>query len=132
MVLDKLLKKVNNHFNIDITQNSRKRELVMARAAFFWLARKKTRYSLNRIGLMVKRDHSTVLYSIKNFENWLNCDSNFKNEFEKLQKIVINELSVDDLIEKKVLIKYKFLKIAKELLIAEVNKLNKYKNENKN
>lgn len=132
MVLDKLLKKVNNHFNIDITQNSRKRELVMARAAFFWLARKKTRYSLNRIGLMVKRDHSTVLYSIKNFENWLNCDSNFKNEFEKLQKIVFNELSVDDLIEKKVLIKYKFLKIAKELLIAEVNKLNKYKNENKN
>lgn len=132
MVLDKLLKKVNNHFNIDITQNSRKRELVMARAAFFWLARKKTRYSLNRIGLMVKRDHSTVLYSIKNFENWLNCDSNFKNEFEKLQKIVFNELSVDDLIEKKVLIKYKFLKIAKELLIAEVTKLNKYKNENKN
>ena len=125
MVLDKLLKKVNNHFNIDITQNSRKRELVMARAAFFWLARKKTRYSLNRIGLMVKRDHSTVLYSMNNFENWLNCDSNFKNEFEKLQKIVFNELSVDDLMQKKLIIKYKFLKIAKELLIAEVKKLNK-------
>ena len=125
MVLDKLLKKVNNHFNIDITQNSRKRELVMARAAFFWLARKKTRYSLNRIGLMVKRDHSTVLYSMNNFENWLNCDSNFKNEFEKLRKIVFNELSVDDLMQKKLIIKYKFLKIAKELLIAEVKKLNK-------
>ena len=125
MVLEKLLKRVNNHFDIDITQNSRKRELVMARAAFFWLARKKTRYSLNRIGLMVKRDHSTVLYSMNNFENWLNCDSNFKNEFEKLQKIVFNELSVDDLMQKKLIIKYKFLKIAKELLIAEVKKLNK-------
>ena len=125
MVLDKLLKRVNNHFDIDITQNSRKRELVMARAAFFWLARKKTRYSLNRIGLMVKRDHSTVLYSMNNFENWLNCDSNFKNEFEKLRKIVFNELSVDDLMQKKLIIKYKFLKIAKELLIVEVKKLNK-------
>lgn len=125
MVLEKLLKRVNNHFDIDITQNSRKRELVMARAAFFWLARKKTRYSLNRIGLMVKRDHSTVLYSMNNFENWLNCDSNFKNEFEKLRKIVFNELSVDDLMQKKLIIKYKFLKIAKELLIAEVKKLNK-------
>tara|TARA_R110000822_G_scaffold5786_7_gene24743 strand:+ start:408 stop:791 length:384 start_codon:yes stop_codon:yes gene_type:complete len=125
MILDKLLKRVNNHFDIDITQNSRKRELVMARAAFFWLARKKTRYSLNRIGLMVKRDHSTVLYSMNNFENWLNCDSNFKNEFEKLRKIVFNELSVDDLMQKKLIIKYKFLKIAKELLIVEVKKLNK-------
>lgn len=125
MVLEKLLKRVNNHFDIDITQNSRKRELVMARAAFFWIARKKTRYSTSRIGSMVNRNHSTVLYSMNNFENWLNFDSNFKNEFEKLRKIAFNELSVEDLIQKKLLIKYKFLKIAKNLLIAEVDKLNK-------
>ena len=125
MVLEKLISKVNNHFNVDITKGSRKREIVMARAAFYWLARKKTKHTTTRIGSIVNRDHSSVIYSMNNFDNWINCDFHFKNEFEKLRKIVFNELSVDDLIKEKALIKYKFLKIAKNLLIIEVEKLKK-------
>jgi hypothetical protein len=125
MVLENLIRKVNEHFDVDITNNSRKRDAVMARAAFYWLARKKTRYSTSRIGLIVNRDHSTVLYSMKNFENWMNCDSNFKNKFEKLRKTVFNELSIEDLTKKKTENKYKFLKIAKELLTIQVNNLKK-------
>jgi len=125
MVLNNLINRVNKHFEVDITQNSRSREIVMARAAFYWLAKNKTKYTTTRIGSIVNRDHSSVIYSMNNFENWLNCDLNFKNEFEKLRKIVFNELSVEDLTKKKMLIKYKFLKIAKNLLIVEVNKLKK-------
>ena len=44
---------------------------------------------------------------------------------QKLRKIVFNELSVEDLMKKKVLVKYKFLKIAKNLLLVEVDKLKK-------
>tara|TARA_R110000803_G_scaffold101718_1_gene169711 strand:+ start:250 stop:633 length:384 start_codon:yes stop_codon:yes gene_type:complete len=125
MILESLLKKVNNHFNIDITQNSRRREIVMARAAFYWLARKKTRYSTAKIGAIVNREHSSVLYSMKNFENWIDSDLQFKNKFENLHKIIFNELSVNDLTKKKLGIKYKFLKIAKNYLIIEVDKLKK-------
>ena len=125
MVLNNLINRVNKHFEVDITQNSRRREIVMARAAFYWLARKKTRHTTTRIGSIVNRDHSSVIYSMNNFENWINCDLHFKNEFEKLRKIVFNELSVEDLMKKKVLVKYKFLKIAKNLLLVEVDKLKK-------
>ena len=125
MVLNNLINRVNKHFDVDITKNSRRREIVMARAAFYCLARKKTRHTTTPIGKIVNRDHSSVIYSMNNFENWQNCDLHFKNEFEKLRKIVFNELSVEDLMKKKVLIKYKFLKIAKNLLLVEVDKLKK-------
>ena len=41
--LNDLVNKVTEHFQIDIKENSRERNLVMARGAFFWLARNTTK-----------------------------------------------------------------------------------------
>ena len=125
MVLESLIKKVNIHFDVDITENTRKRKIVMARAAFYWLSLNKTKHSMEQVGEIVGRDRTSVIYSMKNFNDWINGDLHFKNEFERLRKIVFNELSVQDLIKKKTENKYKFLKIAKDLLIIELNRLRK-------
>ena len=77
-----LIKKVNKHFKCDITQDSRSREVVMARAAFYWIARHTTKSSLAKIGDSVGRDHASVLYSLKNFDDWLRFDEFFKADFE--------------------------------------------------
>jgi hypothetical protein len=125
MILEDLIDKVNSYFNVDITTNSRRREIVMSRAAFYWLALKKTKHTTTLIGSIVNRDHSSVIYSMKNFENWLNNDLHFKNEFERLRKIVFNELTVDELTLEKQRTKYKLLKIANQLLKLELDILKK-------
>ena len=48
----------------DISKKKRSREFVYARAAYYLLARKYTRISLNDIGGMVGRDHATVHYAL--------------------------------------------------------------------
>jgi len=125
MELEFLIKKVNQHFNVDISLNSRKRRDVMSRAVFYWFAREKTGHTLQRIGSIVNRDHSSVVYSMQNFDNWVNSDLHFKNEFEKLEVLLFNEISVEKLTEEKLLLKYKFLKIANEILTDEVLNLKK-------
>lgn len=125
MVLENLIKKVNEHFDVDITENTNKRKIVMARAAFYWLSLNKTKHSRYEVGEIVGRDRTSVIYSMKNFNDWVDGDLNFKNKFEKLRKIVFNELSIGDLTKKKTENKYKFLKIAKELLTIQVNNLKK-------
>lgn len=49
-----------------IESKTRKREVVMARQALIWLARKHTRLSLKSIGgLAGGRDHTTAMHSIR-------------------------------------------------------------------
>lgn len=49
----------------------RKREVVEARQFYFTRARDKTKCSLERIGLLVGKDHATVLHGIKTVNNAL-------------------------------------------------------------
>ena len=83
---------VEQHFKLDITTKTRKREYVEARGIYYYLTRQYTRMSLSSIGKTMGRDHSTVLHFEKLIPHWiiydiqLKEDYNIINTFSKLKK----------------------------------------------
>lgn len=71
---DYIMEKIADYFNIskdDIMGNSRMKNVANARQITLYLTRKLTGLSLEDIGKYFKRDHSTVLYSIRKIEDSL-------------------------------------------------------------
>ena len=66
-----------------ITSRSRIRPIVEARSVAMYLLRK-TGMSYTRIGRCFKRDHATVIWAIKNVENWLQVDKDFRERTKEL------------------------------------------------
>ena len=75
-------------------KNSRQRECVVCRAIFSKMMRDKTNISLTEIGSLLDRDHTTVLYSIRNLEMWAEMKGFYKDEAEMLTKSEINYESI--------------------------------------
>ena len=89
--------------------------LVYTRAIYYWLARKTTLQSLTAaIGGAVGRDHSSVLYSLKNLDNWLSFEPVYRKKFDNLKKKLINVVTVEKITTDKTEYKIKLLKIAKD------------------
>ena len=77
---------VEQHLKLDITTKTRKREYVEARGIYFYLTRQYTRMSLSSIGKTTGRDHSTVLYFVRKVPDWVQYDSQLKQDYK-----VVNE-----------------------------------------
>jgi hypothetical protein len=88
MTIKEVKKIVDNYYNIDISKKTRKRELVYARFIFYKLCKEfcKVR-TLSRIGKAVKRDHSSVLYGVREFKNILFQDDEFEKDYLFLKKL---------------------------------------------
>mgnify|MGYP003638254148 CR=1 FL=1 len=131
MDLNLLVNRINKYYNVDIRKNSRKREVVMIRAVYYFIAKEKTTYSLDKIGDCVNRHHASVIHSLQNFDDWIKYDEPFKLRFENLKNIIYQRFSVSEIKSVKLDFKLKMLKIAKELLLKELIILKK-NNEGKN
>tara|TARA_Y100000385_G_C13097926_1_gene642563 strand:+ start:240 stop:617 length:378 start_codon:yes stop_codon:yes gene_type:complete len=125
MELEYLIKKVNKHFNCDITQNSRERELVMARAVYFWLAKYTSKKSMKKIGAAVGRDHASVVYSLSNLDNWIKWDDFFRVDFETLKMIVLSSYETEKITAESLLYKYNNLVIENDVLKKQLKKYQK-------
>jgi len=123
MTLENLIKNVNNYYNVDIRENSRQREIVMARAAFYWLARNTTRFSMKVISDAVGRDHASVIHSLKNINDWIRFDKVFNQRFESLKKLVFNEINDYTISAESMVYKYNSLLIENDILKNENKKL---------
>lgn len=86
ITIEAIVNIVLGNFGIDLKQfnsKSRKREIVLARQAAMYLCKKHTTQSVSRIGMHIgNRDHATVLHAIKNVNNLLSTDAEFKAKFE--------------------------------------------------
>ena len=86
---ENILNLVIGTFGIDmksINSKSRKREIVLARQAAMHLCKKFTTQSVSRIGMVVGgRDHATVLHALKNVEDLLVTDNDFKKKYETVE-----------------------------------------------
>lgn len=84
-----ILAAVINTFGVDmksINSKSRKREIVWARQAAMSLCKKHTTQSVSRIGQVVgNRDHATVLHALKNVEDLLESDNEFRTKYAAAQ-----------------------------------------------
>ena len=71
--LDKLAKRINEEFNVNIFKHTRARNVVDARSVFCYIVRTEYNLSLHAIAeYFIKNgkpyDHSTAVHSIKNYE----------------------------------------------------------------
>lgn len=57
-----------------IARNVRDNEVVLARNMYFYVCRRKTKYSLEKIGSLVGRHYASVLHGIKKLEEWMDSD----------------------------------------------------------
>ena len=68
----------------DILGRSRETEIINARHLFCYISYIHNRYSLKKIGEFLNRDHSTVINSIKQYQNYLDCG--YKRETRQLEE----------------------------------------------
>jgi|TARA_R100000149_G_C5873323_1_gene137102 hypothetical protein len=116
MELKQIIKLVNKHFKCDIRQNKRDRELVMARAVYFWLAKNVCKISMKKIGAAVGRDHASVLYGLANLDNWIRFDDFFRVDFETIKMIVLSNYESEKMTAETLLYKYNTLLIENDIL----------------
>jgi len=87
---------VSDYFNIPIDKiigKTRKRNIVIARQIAMFFAKKMTSLSLKEIGKQFgKRDHATVLYSIKTVNDLMDSDPLFQDTVSKLEHKLENSL----------------------------------------
>ena len=74
---EKILKIVNAHFNIDVREDTRRRQVVDARSICYKIL-KDDGFSLTNIGIFFGKHHSTIIYSLKQFEHTIVYDLNLK------------------------------------------------------
>jgi hypothetical protein len=106
MEQETVMEMVCNYFNLDITRTTQKKEYVEARAFYYRLMRQHTRSSLYEIGKSVNRDHTSVLYGMKQLYNWMQVDTSLKAKYRILdnklkqckagEEIEINEAEIID------------------------------------
>ena len=63
---------IESYAGYDISTRSRKAEVVMFRTLYFKLAMESTDWGLEKIGEIVKRDHSTAIHARKMFDEVMN------------------------------------------------------------
>ena len=84
-----ILQQVIATFGIDtksINSKSRKREIVWARQAAMSLCKKYTTQSVSRIGQVIgNRDHATVLHALKNVDDLLETEVEFREKYQKVE-----------------------------------------------
>jgi hypothetical protein len=77
---------VEGYYKIDITDKTRRRPYVEARALYYKLLRDNTRLSMEQIGKGMNKDHSTVVYFIKQIDNWIEYDRGLRIDYEILNE----------------------------------------------
>ena len=90
---DSIILKVETTFNIpliELQSRSRNRHLVEIRMMLIKLLKEKLRLSSVRIARILKRDHSTILYHISDFDNKLQFDKTLQQKWNTLTQQFIN------------------------------------------
>ena len=92
MTIDKIKEIVERETGHDLTQVSRKTELVYTRAMYYNLCREYTLHSLEAIGKSVGKNHATVLHGIKLYRDWIDQhEERYMQTYEKIDKLVSRE-----------------------------------------
>jgi chromosomal replication initiator protein len=68
-----------------IQSRKRYKKVVEARHLFHYFVKMKTKNTLKEIGNMSKRDHSSVIHSVKTIHNWLQTDEETKINFRLIE-----------------------------------------------
>lgn len=83
----------------DISVKSRKKDIVTARVMYYYLSRKYTSASYERIAGHLNRNHATAIHSLKTHAAWEFAVFQYSKELEKLHSIeqLIPEIKQEDI-----------------------------------
>ena len=116
--------------DIDVSKNSRKHNIIEARALYFYLVKHfKPKMTLQEIADSVNKNHATVIHSLNNYEMY----EKFNRDLRSLRNIITNEIDEENILntedneELRLELKKKNLKISElEIQLEESNlRLNK-------
>ena len=82
-MISKIVKTVNNMYELDCTTDTRKREIVIPRQIAMYLVHKHLDVSLAVNGRHFKRDHATVIHALKCVKNIMESKSKYDEAFRK-------------------------------------------------
>lgn len=85
--IDTVIANTCEQYNIsidDIKSKSRKGPIVIPRLLTMHILRYNTLLTLDEIGIIFNRDHTTVINAVKSTNNMLQTDYDFKEEYQKL------------------------------------------------
>lgn len=84
MILQRILKDVEELFGKELAVKSKRQDLVFARSVYFAVSKKCTKHYLSEIGKLVNRDHATVINGLKIFDNELSKNDLYIIPYNKL------------------------------------------------
>jgi hypothetical protein len=97
MTIDKIKEIVEKETGVNLSNPSRRSELVYVRALYYNLCREYTLHSLEAIGKSVGKNHATVLHGIKLFRDWIDQhEERYIKAYEKMDKLVSREFKKEN------------------------------------
>ncbi|TXD45886.1 helix-turn-helix domain-containing protein [Polaribacter sp. IC073] len=87
----KIIEIVNNYYRVECREDTRKREIVFPRQVAMYFIHKYGNLSLTKIGDLFKRDHASVLHSLKAISDVITSPESVRKE----QKLNLKELKSD-------------------------------------
>ncbi len=77
---------IKTHLNIDVSEKTRRREVIDARMIFYKILREMGN-TLVSIGSIHNKDHSTIIHSIQTCENLMYVDKNLKERYNLVREM---------------------------------------------
>lgn len=84
----------SNYFKLNIKSKTRKINFVQARAFYYKMLYDTGRFSLESIGRTLKKNHATVLHSIKKLEGYCEFNPSLKAEYLSVNKMFLDSLDL--------------------------------------
>lgn len=113
--LQKIKFLVEKEFKIeDISTEKRNYQFSVARWFYCKLAREHTDMTTKKIGEQINRDHSTVVYALKNIPFELQYNKDLQTKYDSLEIIVMSEINkqtVEDIDNQIEILKSRILKL---------------------
>ena len=108
----KLVKEiVEDYYKLKIDSKTRQRKYIEARAVYYKLLRENSRMSLQAIGKTMKRDHATVLHSLRQIKDWLEYDKEIKRDYNTINSKLQDAMRLNPELFKDVLTMESFYEI---------------------
>jgi len=132
-ITERLKEIILKETDIDVSKNSRKHNIIEARALYFYLVKHfKPKMTLQEIAESVNKNHATVIHSLNNYEMY----EKFNRDLRSLRNIIVNQmdeenvLNTEDNEELRLELKKKNLRVSElEIQLEEsnlrINKLEK-------
>jgi hypothetical protein len=87
----KVKQTINDFYKIDIDVKIRKSEFILGRAIYSAILMGKSKMQQSQIAKTLNLDRTTIYNCMKNHEDWMLYDKNYKKDYEAILNIIENE-----------------------------------------